>query len=246
MNGLRLVGKSFWSGLLWLLGSTLAFGLTPIPQLKAPVTDLAQVLDPRTEDLLNSELRKLWESKGSQLAVLTVSQLEGETIEQYSIRVTDQWQLGTKDGDNGVLLVMAVQDRRLRIEVGQGLEGVLTDAYANRIIQNAIVPLLREGSFDSALVSGVHAILRYTDPGFHLGGEPNQAPKRKVQKTSRAELVILILFLIFAVLSPGRVRFGSRRRGGWYGGPSGGGGGFGGGFGGGGGGFSGGGSSGQW
>ncbi len=223
-----------------------------VPALTGPVVDDAGALSPRTEQALTQALRALHEKGGSQINVLMLSSLEGTPIEQASIRIVDQWKLGGRKTDNGVLLLVAVKDRKLRIEVGQGLEGQLTDADSKRIIDQGIVPLLRSGDLDSAVVVGVFQIAQKTDPEFDL--TPFLEGKARAQRHSpngiplRGWVLVVIVILFFILGGGSRGRRGFYGGGGWGGGGGGfGGGGFGGGtWGGGGGGFSGGGASGDW
>lgn len=230
-----------------------------VPALTAPVMDEANIVDAETEAALNKVIRELRDSGGSQLNVLTIPTLNGVPIEQASIQVTDKWQLGSKKQDNGVLLLIAMQDRKMRIEVGQGLEGVLPDAIANRIIQDRIAPYMREGRTSEAVLVGVASIIENTDPQFDLRSHlavpqaqevpPGFNEKQLSSKFVKWLIIIMIIMFIFG----GRGR--RRRRGGvlpfmmgyGLGGGFRGGGGFGGGgWSGGGGGFSGGGASGGW
>jgi len=234
-----------------------------VPVLSRPVMDEAQMLDPTVRQQLNQVLEGLWRQGGSQLVVLTIPELGGETIEQASIRVVDQWKLGDAQKDNGVLLMVAKTERKVRIEVGQGLEGELTDAYSKRIIDQAIVPLFKEGRFTEGIVMGAYRILEKTDPQFPFNqafqGLEGMQPSRRGQSSGSLnglQLIFVIIFVILAIFfniisrvtGLGRsLRHHGHRRDGWGGGWGGGGGGFGGGgFGGGGGGFSGGGASGNW
>lgn len=223
-----------------------------VPPLTGPVVDTAQVLSPQTEQKLSQLLRQLRDQGGSQIVVLTLEQLAGLPIEQASIEITDTWKLGTASKDNGVLLLIAVKDRSLRIEVGQGLEGQLTDAHARRIIDRIIVPRLKTGDFDGGVIAGIAAILQHTDPDFRY---EDMLPARSRGRTSTPMALLTVLLIIFFVLreyfggGPGGGRFGGgryRRDSTIYWGGGGGFGGGGGGFGGGGGGFSGGGASGRW
>lgn len=122
------------------------------------------MLSAPTEQQLNALLRERWRAKQLQLAVLTLPSLEGRPIEDVGITVARGWGLGGADTDNGVLLLIAKADRALRIEVGQKLEGVLTDAACKRIIEDVMLPLLREGRSDEAVQAGVAAILAKTSP----------------------------------------------------------------------------------
>src|SRR5436190_14372934 len=108
------------------------------------VHDEAHILSQSTIDQLESSLKRFEDSTTNQIAILTIPSLDGEILEQYALRVAhDEWKLGQGDKDNGVLLLVAIEDRKIRIEAGQGLEGVLTDALSNRIIRNEIAPNFR-------------------------------------------------------------------------------------------------------
>ncbi len=228
-----------------------------VPQYSSPVLDRAGLISSELEADLARRLEEIWKSGGSQIAVLTIPSLEGESIEGYSIRVTDQWKLGDAKRDNGILLLISIQDRQMRIEVGQGLEGDLPDVQAKRIISDVITPFFRNQEFEVGIVEGIRSILSFSDPKVSLGGS-RAAPSRRSGKPQSVSifqlLFFLFLFFLFSI-------FGRRRRrsswgtaalgalGGYSAGRSSRGfGGFGGGgfSGGGGGGFSGGGASGSW
>ena len=122
--------------------------------------DTAEILAPHVEDELAMRLENLEDSTGAQVAVLTIPSLGGAVLEEYATEVFRTWGLGQADVDNGVLLLVARDDRELRIEVGYGLEGVLTDALAGRIIRTEIVPRFRTGDFDAGVLAGIDAILK--------------------------------------------------------------------------------------
>jgi uncharacterized protein len=230
--GARLIGVLF---ALSLVGGLAA--QQPVPSLNRRVTDLTGTLNPSQQADLETTLHRFEQKKGSQVSVLIVPTTQPETIEQYSIRVAEQWKLGRKGVDDGVLLLIAKNDRTLRIEVGYGLEGVLPDALCNRIIDEHIVPRFRAGDFYGGIQAGVARLVSVID------GEPLPAPKQK----GNADIILIIVFVLFVAASFfSRLLGGSShyRRGGFY--RSGGWGGGGGGFGGGGGGFGGGGASGRW
>ncbi len=132
--------------------------LREVPPLSGPVVDQVGVLGGVKAEL-EAKLRKLKEEKGSEVAVLVVDTTAPETIEQYSIRVVDQWKLGRKGIDDGVLLLVAVQDRAVRIEVGRGLEGDIPDVTTFRIIQEQIVPRLRQGDIPGGVDAGVQSVI---------------------------------------------------------------------------------------
>ncbi len=156
-----------------LIGIALAAGaqsLQPVPKLEARVTDLTGTLTAEQQAQLEQKLRDFEARKGAQIAVLLVPTTQPEDIEQYSIRVVEAWKLGRKKVDDGALLILAKNDRALRIENGYGLEGVLTDAASNRIIEDTMVPMLRQGQYFAAISAGVDQMMRLID------GEPLPAP----------------------------------------------------------------------
>jgi len=122
-----------------------------VPALREAVTDLTATLEPEDKQQIEGELRNFSAQYGSQLAILIVPTTAPEAIEQFGIRVVDQWQLGRKGVDDGVLLLIAKNDRAVRIEVGRGLEGAIPDAIAKRIIEEIIIPHFREGRFSAGI-----------------------------------------------------------------------------------------------
>ncbi|UXY13687.1 YgcG family protein [Chitiniphilus purpureus] len=143
----------------------------PVPRLTARVTDLTGTLSTEQQAALDARLAGLERGHGSQLAILLVPSTQPETIEQYAIRVAEQWRLGRKGVDDGVLLLVAKNDRRVRIEVGYGLEGALTDATASRIIRETILPAFRHGDFAGGIQAGTERI------ALIIGGEALPAPQ---------------------------------------------------------------------
>ena len=138
-----------------VVGPSQAQGLQPIPKLEARVTDLTGTLTAAQQAELEQKLKDFEAQKGVQIAVLLLPSTQPEQIEQYSIRVVEAWKLGRKKVDDGALLIIAKNDRTLRIENGYGLEGVLTDAASNRIIEDTMLPLLRQGQYFAAITAGV-------------------------------------------------------------------------------------------
>jgi uncharacterized protein len=215
-----------------------------IPAGGKAVVDEAGVLSKQVNKALSNALYQLKSQTGNEIAVLTVKSLEDETIDGYSIKVADQWKLGTKGKDNGVLFLIAVDDRKMRIEVGRGLEGDLPDVIAGRIIQS-VKPYFKKGDYKSGIILGVSHIVKRT--GGTLTNTPRVRGRRS--KKSFSSLIFLIFFIIAMISGRGgRGLLLGMLLGGMTGGRSGGsfgGGSSGGGFGGGGG-FSGGGASGDW
>ena len=121
-----------------------------VPYLQGRVTDDAEILSPEAATRIGAMLEDHEARTTDQVAVLTVTTLDGESIEDFALRVFEAWQLGQRDQDNGVLVVVAPGDRRMRIEVGYGLEGRLTDLEAGRIIRNVMAPRFKAGDFDAA------------------------------------------------------------------------------------------------
>lgn len=141
-----------------------------VPALRARVTDLTNTLSPQQRGQLEQRLAAFEQQKGSQIAVLLLPTTQPETIEQYGIRVVDQWQLGRKGVDDGALILLAKADRTVRIEVGRGLEGVIPDAVANRVVEEIMIPHFREGDFYGGIAAGVARVIRLVD------GEPLPEP----------------------------------------------------------------------
>ncbi len=145
-----------------------------VPELRSRVTDLTTTLDRTTQSTLEESLRAFEEKHGSQIAVLLVPTTEPETIEQYSMRVAESWKLGRKGVDDGAILLVAMKDRTMRIEVGDGLEGVLNDATCKRIISEIITPEFQRGNFRGGIEAGIDRMMRV------IKGEtlPTPAPRR--------------------------------------------------------------------
>ena len=231
--------------------SSLAWSETfQVPLLREPVQDEAGLFSGAAVNRMSSFLRDLRTKGGPQVQVLTLDSLAGLPIEEASIKVVEAWNLGGKQKDDGVLFLIAKRERKLRIEVGQGLEGELPDVVAKRIISRIVVPLLKAGRNDQALEESIIAILGYVAPQF-LEGQGLAAPEARDEGERSSNGLILLIFFLFIGVSLLRAIGGRHFNGRGYG--SGGGfGGFpsggrsGGGWSGGGGGFSGGGASGDW
>jgi uncharacterized protein len=177
-----------------------AFADVAVPPLSGRVVDQTGTLSSGDIASLTQTLKNLEARKGSQVAVLIVPTTAPETIEQYSIRVAEAWKIGRKKIDDGALLVIAKDDRRLRIEVGYGLEGALTDVTSKRIIDEIITPKFRSGDFAGGISAGVDRIIRVAD------GEPLPAPVRPQQDTDiLSHIDPFNPFLIVAVIVVGGI-----------------------------------------
>lgn len=180
----------------WLLAIMAAFAgpaaaaalaAVPVPPMRGLVTDLTGTLTSDQQAALATRLRAFEQRKGSQVAVLVVPTTAPESIEAYGLRVVEQWKVGRRDVDDGVLLLVARSDRTVRIEVGYGLEGALPDATAKRIISEVIVPRFEEGDFAGGIDAGVDRILRTVD------GEPLPAPAPAAETPDIGHLVPILL-----------------------------------------------------
>jgi len=262
--------KSINSIILFLVAALALFSNTHVvAEVNVPakppayVVDLAGVIEPEVESALNAYLAELEQKTTAQMFVLTIASLEGESLEDFSIHVAhDMWKIGQQDKDNGVLLLVSLQDRRARLEIGYGLEGALTDAYSRRILEQALFPQFRQGDYSRGIALAVSAVVSQiaADSGIEMTGEslpgavqsyPERGdPPRESSALQTLWKVILFIAAIFLFIRYPRLFIllllmsGGGRRGGWGGGGGfSGGGGFGGG---GGGGFGGGGASGGW
>jgi uncharacterized protein len=166
-----------------------------VPFLSGRVNDLAGVLSADSKQRIEEELRRIEEEKGAQVAVLVIPALEGESLEEYSLRVAETWKLGRGRFDDGALLLIARDDRQMRLEVGYGLEPVLTDIASRRILDDVMRPRFRAGDFDGGVEGAVRAI------GGLLRGEENVLPAPS-ERSDGIEGVAprVVMFLVFAVV----------------------------------------------
>lgn len=181
-----------WFLAFTLCWSCIAAAQVTVPPLTGRVTDQTATLTPEQQAALEQTLETFEARKGSQLAVLIVPSSEPETIEQYALRVAEQWKLGRKKVDDGAILVIAKNDRTMRIEVGYGLEGALTDATSKRIISEIIAPRFKQGDFYGGITAGVAQMIRVVD------GEPLPQPTTPSADNAigRSFPVILLLALV--------------------------------------------------
>ena len=231
-----------------------------LPEFTAPVVDAIERVSPAVETQINSELVSFQQSGGPQIAVAVIDTTNNATLENYSIDLARSWGIGDKEKDNGVLVLIALTDRTLRIEVGSGVEGELTDVTAGQIVDSVMLPRLRANDVDGAVRDGARAVMQVWR-GENVVLEPTVPSNTVTEPTQQQSIFSIILFfgimIVFITLAAaGKRRGGSMFGpfgagtiyGGGFGGHRGGfgGGGFGGFGGGGGGGFSGGGASGSW
>jgi uncharacterized protein len=152
--------NKFYLLLLFLSLSLVGTAQRELPELWGMrVHDEANVLSAQIAQQLEQQLKIHEDSTSNQIAILIITSLEGEAIEDYALRVAEKWKLGQKEKDNGIVLLIAIEDRKMRIEVGYGLEGVLPDAVCNQIIRNEMAPNFRRGDYDAGVQAAVNAII---------------------------------------------------------------------------------------
>lgn len=185
-----------WLCFIVLIAPGLLKAEVPVPALTAQVVDSTGTLSNEQQAALIQKLQAFEAAKGSQIAVLLVQTTQPEPIEQYALRVAESWKIGRKSIDDGAILVVALQDRALRIEVGYGLEGALTDITSKRIIEEVIIPKFRQGDVAGGVAAGVDQMIKVIE------GEPLPEPARAATKSSTnpiediAPLVLMLaLFL---------------------------------------------------
>jgi uncharacterized protein len=180
------------AGLLLLVLAAPAFAQQAVPPRSARVTDLTNTLPANARATLDAKLAAFEARKGSQIAVLLVATTAPESIEQYSLRVAEAWKLGRAGVDDGVLLLVAVQDRRARFEVGYGLEGAVPDALARRIIAEQLAPKFRDGDYAGGIDAGVDALIGL------VNGEPLPEPAAETPNVEPwGALPVLLVFAAF-------------------------------------------------
>ena len=195
---------------------------------QGPISDWAELLTPEQEAELNSRITALKVANGAELAVVTLKSLQGGEIDDFASKLFAQWGIGQKGKDNGVLLITAVDDRKMRIEVGYGMEGVLPDAKTGRIQDEYIVPRFKEGNYGQGLLDGADILLKV------MGGEelPDPVPSEMSPVAALVFLLFFMAFFFFIVRAAIRGNkgggSGGRLSSGWKSGGSSGGGGFGG------------------
>jgi len=199
-----VLGRPWWAAAL-LMAVGLAFAADPpadpipVPKLTGHVVDLTGTLTSPERERIDAKLRDFEQSRGSQVAVLLVPSIGPEAIEDFATRVTDAWRLGRKGVDDGVLFVIAKQERKMRIQTGRGVQGTLTDILSKRIVADIVAPRFRTGDFAAGVNDGVDAIMKAIE------GEdlplPAKKPQRKVDTVSSYGDFVWIAFFLVPVVA---------------------------------------------
>jgi uncharacterized protein len=155
---------AFFAFLVIPVGTALAQGPT-FPEYQGFVNDYAGLLSPAVKTQLDAKLSQLESDTTAEVAVVTVKSLEGDSVDDYAVRLFEKWKIGKKDKDNGVLFLVALDDRKMRIEVGYGLEPLITDGRAGRIRDNDVIPRFKEDDYEGGITAGVAAIEKYIRDG---------------------------------------------------------------------------------
>ncbi len=185
---------------LILLAVTVSASALDVPQLTGRVNDYAAMLTPEAKASIESKLANLERSDSTQIAVLTIPSLEGDALEDFSIRVAEKWKIGQKKIDNGAILLIVKNDRKIRIEVGRGLEGKLTDLKSRRVISEHIRPKFKAGDFPGGIDAGVDALISIVKGEFQSSDAPAGDKGKSSDSSGNGFMFIMILiFVIFIV-----------------------------------------------
>ncbi|BCS88962.1 TPM domain-containing protein [Pseudodesulfovibrio sediminis] len=190
-------------GFILVLAMATAAMALDVPPYTGRVNDMANMMASTTENELDIALIELEKTDSTQVAILTIPSLEGDSLEEFSMRVAEAWKPGMKGSDNGVLLLVSKEDRKIRIEVGYGLEGVLTDVLSGQIIDDVITPQFKAGHFDRGFVDGVTAITAAVRGEFQA-----LQKKKRSRGTSFLPVIIMIMFSVIFLTE----KFGRKRR----------------------------------
>lgn len=194
--------KTILSSILLLVCTVTAVHALEPPPLKGRVNDYARLLAPQTAQTLEQKLAAFERETSNQIVLLTVPSLQDETIEGFAIKVGDAWKIGQKDKGNGVMLILAQKERKIRIEVGTGLQGALPDITAGQIIRNVMAPHLKAGNFDAGITAGLDAVIAATKGEFKATPADKKALKKK-KGSGYGLFIILLLAGIVLVAAAG-------------------------------------------
>ena len=208
---------AFWAWLILLVSSIPASAASPeLPSPTGPVVDLAGILDAATQRQLVQLVREVEERTKAEIAILTVPSTEPLTIEEYSVAIFDRWKIGKRGQDNGLLFLVAVRDRRIRITTGYGLEGILPDGKVGEIRDREIVPYFRTGRYAEGILRGTEALATIIfeqaqpgSPGRLQGARPPADSRGRLARGSTG--ILLAVFILLVLFSVGLSAIGRRR-----------------------------------
>ncbi len=208
-NPLSCIARKFAFVTLFTAACLFPLAALDAPEMNGPVNDLALIMNSAEKSELTSYLQAVSDQTGVQVAVLTVDSLKGDSIEAFSMRVAEKWKLGNKEKDTGAILVVSVQDRAIRIEVGYGLEGELTDLKSGLIIRNVITPAFKNGTYGEGIIAGARNMVGIATGNAEIVAENVRNPPS--EENSGSGFAGIIFFIIFVLMMMGGA---GRRRGG--------------------------------
>ncbi|OGW29655.1 MAG: methanol dehydrogenase [Nitrospirae bacterium GWC2_42_7] len=172
-----------------------------VPKLTGYVNDYAGMISPQAKTALEEELRAFEQSDSTQIVILTIPSLQGEVLEEFSVKITEAWKIGQKGKDNGIILLISKEDRKMRIEVGRGLEGKLTDLASGRIIDQEIKPRFKAGDFDGGVMAGILTLIKATRGEFNA--DSNTGRQRGKRRGGSSQIINFLIFGGIALLALG-------------------------------------------
>ena len=184
---------------LIILAVTVSANALDVPQLTGRVNDYAAMLTPEAKASIENKLANLERSDSTQIVVLTIPSLEGDALEDFSIRVAEKWKIGQKKIDNGAILLIVKNDRKIRIEVGRGLEGKLTDLKSRRVISEQIRPKFKAGDFSGGIEAGINALISIVKGEFQSADAPAGNKEKSSESGGGFIFIIILIFIIFIV-----------------------------------------------
>ena len=181
--------------------------LAALPQPTGYVNDFAKILDSKTKNYLEGTARAFEQKSGNEIAVVTIPSLKGDPIEDYAVKLYETWGIGKKGKDNGVLILVAPNDHKMRIEVGYGLEGIINDAKAGRIIREKMIPYFKEGNFSAGILNGMLTTIALISKGQNInfdfksaGAIPVYESATKTKKGPLSKIFTVLLLILMGYL----------------------------------------------
>lgn len=202
--------KKIFIPFILLLSATFIYSLD-VPDLKGYVNDYADMISSEAETELETKLKAFDDSDSTQIVILTIPSLEGDALEDFSIKVAEKWKIGQKNKDNGAIFLVSKNDRKMRIEVGYGLEGVITDLLAGRIIDNAASPHFRNGDMDKGFAAVIDALIGASKGEYTSDKLPEKSDSKDMTFPFMLFIIMIIIWFSISRIIPFKIR-------GWLGG----------------------------